>query len=477
MRDVDDYIATLTAGIDALPISEQPIAACTGKVLAKSITALAPVPPWTNSAMDGYAVRASEVAQASEQTPVCLPVSGDVAAGANPAPLPEGTAMRIMTGAAIPPGADAVVQVELTDQAAGAAPLPGQVKIYQAPTLGRHIRRAGEDTGLGEPVLPAGTRLEAPQLAAAVATGHGTLAVRPKPRVAVISTGSELTQPGRPLEPGMIPDSNGLMLAALCERWGAHCVCTMRVDDNPANLVRALREAASQADLVVTSGGVSAGAFDPLKALADQAVDGINLGFDKLALQPGKPQGHGTIADGQRQVPLVCLPGNPVSVLVCFTLIVVPVLAALDGRTQVLAWGQGVAGASWRSPAGRRQHVPVHLHWNEQGQAVATPSHRLGSGSHLIGSLHLAQALAVVPGEIEAVEVGQPLRLLSLTPTWQLGPGAPTDVAPSTPSGPSCTTPSGPSCTTAPAKTDNCDAVAPNSHALAPSKPASGNEK
>lgn len=470
MRDVDDYIATLTAGIDALPISEQPIAACTGKVLAKSITALAPVPPWTNSAMDGYAVRASEVAQASEQTPVCLPVSGDVAAGANPAPLPEGTAMRIMTGAAIPPGADAVVQVELTDQAAGAAPLPGQVKIYQAPTLERHIRRAGEDTGLGEPVLPAGTRLEAPQLAAAVATGHGTLAVRPKPRVAVISTGSELTQPGRPLEPGMIPDSNGLMLAALCERWGAQCVCTMRVDDNPANLVRALREAAAQADLVVTSGGVSAGAFDPLKALADQAVDGVNLSFDKLTLQPGKPQGHGTIADGQRQVPLVCLPGNPVSVLVCFTLIVVPVLAALDGRTQVLAWGQGVAGASWRSPAGRRQHVPVHLHWNEQGQAVATPSHRLGSGSHLIGSLHLAQALAVVPGEIEAVEVGQPLRLLSLTPTWQLGPGATTNaVAPNAPGGPSCTT--------APAKTDNCDAVAPNNHALAPSKPASGNEK
>lgn len=470
MRNVDDYIATLTAGIDALPISEQPIAACTGKVLAKSITALAPVPPWTNSAMDGYAVRASEVAQASEQTPVCLPVSGDVAAGANPAPLPEGTAMRIMTGAAIPPGADAVVQVELTDQAAGAAPLPEQVLIYQAPALGRHIRRAGEDTDLGEPVLPAGTRLEAPQLAAAVATGHGTLAVRPKPRVAVISTGSELTQPGHSLAPGMIPDSNGLMLAALCERWGAQCVCTLRVDDNPENLVRALREAAAQADLVVTSGGVSAGAFDPLKALADQAVDGVNLSFDKLALQPGKPQGHGTIANGQRQVPLVCLPGNPVSVLVCFTLIVVPVLAALDGRAQVLAWGQGVAGASWRSPAGRRQHVPVHLHWNEQGQAVATPSHRLGSGSHLIGSLHLAQALAVVPGEIEAVEVGQPLRLLSLTPTWQLGPGAPTnDVAPNAPGGPSCTT--------APAKTDNCDAVAPNNHALAPGKPASGNEK
>lgn len=473
MRNVDDYIATLTAGIDALPISEQPIAACTGKVLAKSITALAPVPPWTNSAMDGYAVRASEVAQASEQTPVCLPVSGDVAAGANPAPLPEGTAMRIMTGAAIPPGADAVVQVELTDQAAGAAPLPEQVKIYQAPTLGRHIRRAGEDTDLGEPVLPAGTRLEAPQLAAAVATGHGTLAVRPKPRVAVISTGSELTQPGRPLAPGMIPDSNGLMLAALCERWGAQCVCTLRVDDNPENLVRALREAAAQADLVVTSGGVSAGAFDPLKALADQAVDGVNLSFDKLALQPGKPQGHGTIADGQRQVPLVCLPGNPVSVLVCFTLIVVPVLAALDGRAQVLAWGQGVAGASWRSPAGRRQHVPVHLHWNEQGQAVATPSHRLGSGSHLIGSLHLAQALAVVPGEIEAVEVGQPLRLLSLTPTWQLGPGAPTNaVAPNAPGASSCATPG-----STPTKTDNCDAVAPNNHALAPSNPASGNEE
>lgn len=472
MRDVDDYIATLTAGIDALPISEQPIAACTGKVLAKSITALAPVPPWTNSAMDGYAVRASEVAQASEQTPVCLPVSGDVAAGANPVPLPEGTAMRIMTGAAIPPGADAVVQVELTDQAAGAAPLPEQVKIYQAPALGRHIRRAGEDTDLGEPVLPAGTRLEAPQLAAAVATGHGTLAVRPKPRVAVISTGSELTQPGRPLKPGMIPDSNGLMLAALCERWGSQCVCTLRVDDNTDNLVRALREAATQADLVVTSGGVSAGAFDPLKALADQAVDGVNLSFDKLALQPGKPQGHGTIADGQRQVPLVCLPGNPVSVLVCFTLIVVPVLAALDGRAQVLAWGQGVAGASWRSPAGRRQHVPVHLHWNEQGQAVATPSHRLGSGSHLIGSLHLAQALAVVPGEVEAVQVGQPLRLLSLTPTWQLGPGAPTNaVAPTAPGAPSCATPG-----STPAKTDNCDAVAPNSHAIAPSKPASGNE-
>ena len=283
--------------------------------------------------------------------------------------------------------------------------------------------------------------------------GLGTVRAVPRPRVAVVSTGAELVEPGQELPAGAIPDSNSLLLAGLVAEQGAVCTSVARSGDTAEALAEALRQAAAGADLIVTSGGVSAGAFDPLTMLA-QAQRGeetpVHLDFVKVAMQPGKPQGHGWVrADDGRRVPIICLPGNPVSVLVSFTTIVAPALARLadvdsslpdlPGRPTLTAR----AAAAWLTPPGRRQHVPVRftepptelvagsVAGADAGDRIGaqsgpdaapgtgvswvTPTHRLGSGSHLVASLPAAQALAVVAAEVESVEVGDELPLIPLT--------------------------------------------------------------
>ena len=424
-----------------------------GRVLAEDVTAVVPVPPWTNSAMDGYAVRAKDTTGACPQTPVVLPVSGDVPAGAAPRPLVAGTAQRIMTGAMLPKGADAVVKVEDTDQAPGPHPIPACVEIRAAASPGLNVRRAGENVAAGDPVMAAGARLSAAAISALASVGLGSVLVRPQVRVAVVSTGAELRDAGQALEPGTIPDSNSLLLAGLVAEQGAACTSVARSGDTAEALAEVLRQAAAGADLIVTSGGVSAGAFDPLTMLA-QAQRGeeapVHLDFVKVAMQPGKPQGHGWVrADDGRRVPIICLPGNPVSVLVSFTTIVAPALARLadvdsclpdlPGRPTLTAR----AAAAWLTPPGRRQHVPVRFTEPPTelvagsvtgadagdrigapsgpdaapgtGASWVTPTHRLGSGSHLVASLPAAQALAVVAAEVESVEVGDELPLIPLT--------------------------------------------------------------
>ena len=286
MIPLEDYVSQVLEALSPLKDDRLELGRAHGRVLAEDVTAAVPVPPWTNSAMDGYAVRAKDTTGACPLTPVVLPVSGDVPAGAAPQPLAEGTAQRIMTGAMLPEGADAVVKVEDTDQAPGPHPLPERVEIRAAVPPGLSVRRAGEDVAAGDPVMAAGTRLSAAAISALASVGLGSVLVRPQVRVAVVSTGAELRDAGQALEPGTIPDSNSLLLAGL----------------------------------IVTSGGVSAGAFDPLTMLA-QAQRGeeapVHLDFVKVAMQPGKPQGHGwVLADDGRRVPIICLPGNPVSVLV-----------------------------------------------------------------------------------------------------------------------------------------------------------------
>ena len=302
-----------------------------------------------------------------------LPVSGDVPAGAAPRPLAEGTAQRIMTGAMLPEGADAVVKVEDTDQAPGPHPIPERVEIRAAATPGLSVRRAGEDVAAGDPVMAAGTRLSAAAISALASVGLGSVLVRPQGRVAVVSTGAELRDAGQALEPGTIPDSNSLLLAGLVAEHGAVCTSVARSGDTAEALAEVLRQAAAGADLIVTSGGVSAGAFDPLTMLA-QAQRGeeapVHLDFVKVAMQPGKPQGHGwVLADDGRRVPIICLPGNPVSVLVSFTTIVAPALARLSGQDAAGGAeslpGRPVltarAAVGWRTPPGRRQPVPVRF--------------------------------------------------------------------------------------------------------------------
>lgn len=439
MIPLEDYVSQVLEPLSPLKDDRLELRRAHRRVLAEDVTAAVPVPPWTNSAMDGYAVRAKDTTGACPQTPVVLPVSGDVPAGAAPRPLAEGTAQRIMTGAMLPEGADAVVKVEDTDQAPGPHPLPERVEIRAAVAPGLSVRRAGEDVAAGDPVMAAGTRLSAAAISALASVGLGSVLVRPQVRVAVVSTGAELRDAGQALEPGTIPDSNSLLLAGLVAEQGAVCTSVARSGDTAEALAEVLQQAASGADLIVTSGGVSAGAFDPLTMLAkaqrsEQAP--VHLDFVKVAMQPGKPQGHGwVLADDGRRVPIICLPGNPVSVLVSFTTIVAPALARLAGQdaaggTEPLPDRPVLtarAAMGWRTPPGRRQHVPVRFTEAPTGSGVrsdvddgaglpwVTPTHRLGSGSHLVASLPAAQALAVVAAEVEAVEIGDELPLIPLS--------------------------------------------------------------
>ena len=468
MQALEDYVAGLLADLEPLPAVVLPLAEAHGLVLAEDVPAALPVPPWTNSAMDGYAVRAADAAKA-DRSPVVLPVGGDVPAGAVPAPLAPGTAQRIMTGAMLPEGADAVVRVEDTDQAPGPRPLPEQVEIRVAPRPGLNVRRAGEDVGLGDPVLGAGAVLSAAALSALASAGAGSVRAVPRARVAVVSTGAELVDPGAAPPTGSIPDSNSVLLAGLVVEHGAALASVSRSADTAASLAGVLTAAAAGADLVVTSGGVSAGAFDPLTMLAgDQAAldegremlaedraagAAIRLRFARVAMQPGKPQGHGTVrADDGREVPLIALPGNPVSVLVSFRTIVAPALARLMGRDGGgAADADSVAGPvngpaaparprsgsrppvraraaeAWKTAGERRQYIPVRFVPAPTGAAArpgrgtvgptrwVAPTHRLGSGSHLVASLPAAQALAVVEAGTPAVSVGDEVRLIALS--------------------------------------------------------------
>ena len=459
MIPLEDYVARVLEAIVPLASTRVALGEAHGRILAEDVSAVVPVPPWTNSAMDGYAVRAAETSGASAQAPVVLPVAGDVPAGAAPTPLAPGSAQRIMTGAMLPEGADAVVKVEDTDQAPGPHPLPERVEIHAAAREGLNVRRVGENVRAGDPVMAAGTRLSAAAVSALASVGLGSVPVAARARVAVVSTGAELCDAGESLAPGTIPDSNGLLLAGLVSEHGADCVSVARSGDSAEELATVLRRAAAGADLVVTSGGVSAGAFDPLTMLAhaDQREGApVRLDFVKVAMQPGKPQGHGWVrADDGRRVPIICLPGNPVSVLVSFTTIVAPALARLadvdsslpdlPGRPTLTAR----AAAAWLTPPGRRQHVPVRFTEPptelvagsvagadagyrigaqpgpdaapDAGVSWVTPTHRLGSGSHLVASLPAAQALAVVAAEVESVEVGDELPLIPLTDSCPSG--------------------------------------------------------
>lgn len=438
----EDYVSQVLTSLTPLDPVEMPLHSAHGLVLAEDVTASVAVPPWTNSAMDGYAVRAQDISGANPQHPAHLPVFGDVPAGREPQPLKPGTAQRIMTGAMLPQGADTVVRVEDTDQAPGPGDLPKTVSIRHATPLGTNVRGAGEDLTVGAPVLAAGSILSARALAALASVGRATVTVRPQVRVAVISSGNELRDPGAPLTPGTIPDSNGLLLAGLVAERGALCTSISRSPDKPAELLTHLIQAANQADLVITSGGVSAGAFDPLTALAaeipsssqgaDDADTPVRLDRSAVAMQPGKPQGHGWVrADDGRKVPLLCLPGNPISVMVSFTTIGTAVLARLGGYDQaplaapiIAPAAPARAATSWTTPAGRRQYLPVRLVPTPESSESAhspestlwvVPSHRLGSSSHLVASLPAAQALAIVEAEVERVEVGDYLRLLPLS--------------------------------------------------------------
>lgn len=397
METVEDYLARVVALADAveLPAEECGLGDGAGRVLAEDLVARYPVPPFDNSAMDGFAVRA----EGPLVVPAELRVVADIPAGATAeSEIGPGQAARIMTGAPVPRGADAVIPVEDTDQPLGAAPLPETVTVRAAPVPGRHIRRAGEDVAPGSVVLETGSTWTPAAAAAAASVGYRAVRLRRRPRVAILATGTELVAPGEPLEYGQIPDSNSLLLGGLVERFGGEPVLVRAVSDDVEEFTAVLSEALASADVIVTSGGVSVGAFEVVRQVVEGTVD-----FVKVAMQPGKPQACGilTAPDGRR-VPLVALPGNPVSVFVSAWIFVRPLLDAIQGRRSSWRALEAVAGAGWKTPPGRRQYIPVLL----DDDGVARPSHTLGSGSHLVASLHRANALAAVPAEVGTIEPG-----------------------------------------------------------------------
>ena len=373
-----------------------------GCVLTEDVVAPAPLPGFDNSAVDGYAVRLADVASASEDAPVVLPVTGDVAAGpASPLRVSAGSCVRIMTGAMVPAGADSVLPVEWTD--GGVA----TVVVRRAPSAGANIRRAGEDVAEGDTVLAAGTHLGAVQIGLAAAVGRSRLLVRPRPRVVVVSTGSELVEAGQAPAPGQIVDANSPALTAAAVEAGAIAYRVGIVPDDPRALAATLEDQLVRADVLVTSGGVSVGAYDVVKEVLSRLG---TVSFDKVAMQPGMPQGFGTI--GPDATPVFGLPGNPVSALVSFEAFVRPALRKMLGATPLeRPRVRAVTRSELRSPATKTSFLRVALSV-EKGQYVVTPVS--GPGSHLLAGMARATALAVVPEGVERVAPGDAVEVLVL---------------------------------------------------------------
>jgi molybdopterin molybdotransferase len=373
MLSIDEARAAVLAEVRPLPAEEVAVGEALGRVLAEEVTAAADVPGFANSAMDGFAVRSGPAGRT-------LRIVGESRAGA-PAgmPLGEGEAIRISTGAMLPQGADAVLQIELVSENTDTVTLNDDV----AP--GRNVRHPGEDVRATTTVLTAGTPLGPAELGVAVNAGRATVRVARRPRVAILATGDELVDPGAALGPGQIHDSNAIMLSALATSSGAGAHA-LRVPDERAATERAVAEALDSADLVILSGGVSVGPHDHVKpALQTNGVDEV---FWRVALRPGKPTWFGVRRADTTLV--LGLPGNPVSAYVTFTLFARPALAALQG-----------ADPSPRR-RGARLAVPVERHPDRDecvrvridADGAATPTGP--QGSHILSSLLGADGLAVI---------------------------------------------------------------------------------
>ncbi|CAN5902162.1 molybdopterin molybdotransferase MoeA [soil metagenome] len=372
-----------------------------GCVLAADVRAPEPVPPFANSAMDGYAVRATDVEAAAEGAPVRLRVAGTILAGSPPdVAVTPGEAVRIMTGAPIPAGADAVVMVERSAPAGDR-----EVDLTQAVPAGLHVRPAGDDIAAGELVIERGTLLGPAHLGVLASVGIRRPPVIPRPRVGVLSTGDELVDDDGPLAPGQIRETNRPTLVAALRTHGVDAVDLGTVADDPDALAAAITEAARSHDAVVTSGGVSMGDVDLVKVVLDEIAD---MAWMQVAIRPAKPFAFGLLEG----TPVFGLPGNPVSSLVSLALLAVPGLRRLAGRADLdLPQVSATAGAGLgRKPDGRTAYVRVICRWSGAG-LVADPV--TGQGSHHLAAASSANALAVLP-DGDGVPEGAPVSVICL---------------------------------------------------------------
>ena len=411
LSTVEAYQAAILEAITPLAPTSLELSSAEGCVLAEDVTAAVALPSFDNSSMDGYAVHAADVAGAAKDSPAVLPVTGEIAAGdVGVYRLAPGAAIRIMTGAQLPAGADVVIPVEWTDGG------DARVAIYRAAERGNAVRYVGGDAAEGETLLTAGTRMRPMQIAVAASAGRKAVTVRPRPRVVVLSTGDELSEPGTPLVPGRIWDSNSYMIAAAAREAGAVASRHSGLPDDPKGVLPALEEQLIHADLLITTGGVSMGGEHDVVKAALRELGTVT--FRKVAMQPGMPQGFGVIGQGgaggvggvgaKRGVPIFTLPGNPVSAYVSFQMFVRPAIAALQGANDLsLRAAAATLTAPVRSPSGRRSYLRGVL----DGSRVTPLS---GQGSHQIAYLGRANALIIVPEQQTQLPAGETVDVLVL---------------------------------------------------------------
>ncbi len=402
LSTVDEQVDRIVSALEPLPPYDQPLLEALGLPVCEEITAPMDLPSFDNSAMDGYAVYFDDVASASADHPVHLPVVGEMAAGQTKLfALSPGTTVRIMTGAPVPQGADAIVPVEWTD--GGVA----TVRITQAPQRDQHVRHRGEDVKNGDVLLEDGAILGPRQLGLLASVGRSQVRSHPRPRIVIMSTGAELREPGTTLGHDSIYDANSYMLAAAARATGAIAYRVGIVSDDPSEFRDALSDQLVRADLVVTSGGVSKGAYDVVKEVLSELG---TVSFGEVAMQPGKPQGFGFV--GEDATPIITLPGNPVSSYVSFEVFVLPAIRRMMGRRPYRRpTVRALCSKGFSSLPGREQYVRARLETGDTGAHVTPVG---GHGSHLMGDLSEANALIVVPPGTTSVPSGSDVAVLVL---------------------------------------------------------------
>jgi molybdopterin molybdotransferase len=400
LESVDGVLTRVLENVRPLPPESVPLADAAGLVLAGDVLATEPLPRFDNAAMDGFAVRTSDLSDAAANGPVTLPVVGASVAGAVwGIALAAGSAVRIATGAPLPVGADAVVRLEEATDAGDA------VRFSSSPEPGTNIRRAGEDVSKGDVLLRAGTPVGPGQVAVAAAAGLERVSVYRRPRVSVIVTGDEVAVAGEALGEAQVRDAIGPTLVALLGAMGCRPFLRGPVEDDPAALSQSLREEARSADAVLTVGGVSVGPRDHMRAVLEEAGGRVL----QVAVRPGKPFGLGRIDD----VMVCSLPGNPVSALVAFELFVRPALATMLGRSAVREPVQATLTEAFKQRTGRLHLVRAWLE-RDGVQATVRPLGPHGAGS--LGSLAAANAWMVVGPDVERLEPG------TVVETWPMLP-------------------------------------------------------
>jgi molybdopterin molybdotransferase len=420
MIGVQEALERILSYVEVLPAEERPLIEALGQVLVEDVSSSFDIPPLDNTAMDGYAVRSGDTAGAKADSPVTLNVIGEVAAGYEfEGAVPAGAAVRIMTGAPVPGGADAIVPFEETDEPFEKAPegarrLTASVRVFKEAAAGANIRRSGEDVRAGQIVVQTGTVLRPSEIGVIASVGRPSVRVIRRPVVAVLSTGDELLEPGQPRTGARIYDSNAHSIGALVQRYGGIPRLLGIAKDTVEALTEKIHEGLA-ADLLITSAGVSRGDYDVVKDVLTREGE---IDFWTVAMKPGKPLAFGCFSADGRRVPHIGLPGNPVSSMVAFDLFGRPAMMKMMGKTD---WRRPIVRAVAQERIVNRNDPRLFLArcivTEREGRYFASLTGAQGSG--ILTSMMRANALTLIPADIDVVEAGEEIEVIMLD--WSRG--------------------------------------------------------